>query len=107
MPADTNWKRFYCSRCRQQGGDGREVIVESANVRNASLRAEIQQEGPIARRGHLERCKSVDQAKVRGERAAEHSAGVVVFSVTGEPEFGEFEPPVVVAKYGEIPAEFR
>lgn len=28
------------------------------------------------------------------------------FSVTGEPEFGEFEPPVVLARYGEVPAEF-
>jgi len=27
-------------------------------------------------------------------------------SVTGEPEFGEFEPPVVLARYGELPQEF-
>ncbi|WP_398471530.1 hypothetical protein [Tardiphaga sp.] len=53
-----------------------------------------------------ELCKTPEQAKVRGEKAAEHSVGVVVFSVTGEPEFGEFESPVVVAKYGETPAEF-
>jgi len=26
-------------------------------------------------------------------------------SVTGEPEFGEFEPPVVLARYGELPQE--
>jgi hypothetical protein len=27
-------------------------------------------------------------------------------SVTSEPEFGEFEPPVVLARYGELPQEF-
>jgi hypothetical protein len=54
-----------------------------------------------------ERCKGPDQARARGERAAGHADGVVVFSVTGEPEFGEFEPPAVLARYGEVPAEFQ
>jgi hypothetical protein len=54
-----------------------------------------------------ERCKGPDHAKIRGERAAEYSDGVVVFSVTGEPEFGEFEPPVVLARHGDVPAEFQ
>ncbi|MGM4992690.1 hypothetical protein [Tardiphaga sp. 841_E9_N1_2] len=53
-----------------------------------------------------ERCKSPEQARVRGARAAEHAAGVLVFSVTGEPEFGEFEPPVVLQRYGEVPADY-
>jgi hypothetical protein len=53
-----------------------------------------------------ERCKSPDQARVRGLRASDTADGVVVFSVTGEPEFGEFEAPVVLARYGEIPQEF-
>ncbi len=49
-----------------------------------------------------ERCKSLEQALVRARRAAEHSAGAAVISVTGEPEFGEFGEPVLVAHYGEI-----
>lgn len=56
--------------------------------------------------GQPEMCKTPDQARMRGLRASDHSIGVVVFSVTGEPEFGEFEPPVVLARYGEIPQEF-
>lgn len=53
-----------------------------------------------------ERCKGADQAKLRAERAAQHSDGVVAFSVTGEPEFGEFDAPVVLMRRGDLPPEF-
>jgi hypothetical protein len=43
--------------------------------------------------------------RLRGLKASDTAAGVVVFSVTGEPEFGEFDAPVVLARYGEVPAE--
>jgi hypothetical protein len=56
--------------------------------------------------GQPQSYKTPDQARVRGLRASDTAAGVVVFSVTGEPEFGEFDPPVVLARYGEIPVEF-
>lgn len=55
----------------------------------------------------LEKCKTSDQARMRGLRASDHAAGVVVFSVTGEAEFNEFDPPVVIARYGEVPREFE
>jgi hypothetical protein len=32
-------------------------------------------------------------------------AGAVAFSRTGDPDSGEFEDAVVIAKYGELPAE--
>jgi hypothetical protein len=51
--------------------------------------------------------KTPDQARVRGLKASDTAAGVVVFSVTGEPEFGEFDAPVVLARYGEVPQDFR
>ncbi|MDB5552812.1 MAG: hypothetical protein JWL86_2796 [Rhizobium sp.] len=51
--------------------------------------------------------KTPDQARLRGLRAADSAAGVVVFSVTGEPEFGEFDAPVVLARYGEVPQDFQ
>lgn len=50
-----------------------------------------------------EKCRDEFQAKRRGLKAAEHAAGVLVFSVTGEPEFNEFEAPVVVERYGDVP----
>lgn len=50
-------------------------------------------------------CKTPEQARARGLKASEHSDGVLVFSVTGEPEFDEFDAPVVMASYGEVPAE--
>lgn len=56
--------------------------------------------------GAPQQCKNPDQARLKGLRASDSAAGVVVFSVTGEPEFGESDPPVVLARYGEIPAEF-
>lgn len=51
----------------------------------------------------LEKCKTSDQARMRGLRASDHALGVLVFSVTGEPEFDEFDAPVVIASYGEVP----
>jgi hypothetical protein len=48
---------------------------------------------------------SPDQARVRDLRAADSADGVVVFSATGEPEFGEFEPPAVPARCGGVPPE--
>lgn len=56
--------------------------------------------------GHPEECKTSDQAFDRALRALDRAAGVVVFSVTGEPEFGEVEPPVVLARYGEVSGDF-
>lgn len=45
--------------------------------------------------------KTPDQARLRDLKAADTAAGVVMFSVTGEPEFGAFDAPVVPARYGE------
>lgn len=56
--------------------------------------------------GQPQKFKTPDQARIRGLKASDSAIGVVVFSVTGEPEFGEFESPVVLARYGEVPAEF-
>jgi hypothetical protein len=53
--------------------------------------------------GQPQACKTSDQALSMGLRAADRMAGVVVFSVTGEPEFGECDPPVVLALHGDIP----
>lgn len=56
--------------------------------------------------GQPQQCKTPDQARVKGLRASDTAIGVVVYSITGEPEFGEFDAPVVLASYGEVPAEF-
>lgn len=53
-----------------------------------------------------ERCRDEIQARKRGQKAAEYAAGVLVFSVSGEPEFNEYEPPVVLSRFGDVPAEF-
>ncbi|MDB5618545.1 hypothetical protein [Tardiphaga sp.] len=51
--------------------------------------------------------KTPDQARLRGLKASDAADGVVVFSVTGEPEFGDFDAPVVLARYGEVPQDFQ
>lgn len=55
--------------------------------------------------GQPQSCKTSDHALSRGLRAAERMAGVVVFSITGEPEFGEFDAPVVLARHGDVPQD--
>ena len=50
-----------------------------------------------------EPCKSLQAALDRAARVADSAAGVAVVAVTGEPEFGEYEPPVVIASYGDVP----
>jgi hypothetical protein len=56
--------------------------------------------------GQPEPCKSLQAALDRAARIADSAAGVAVVAVTGEPEFGEYEPPEVVARYGEVPRSF-
>jgi hypothetical protein len=52
-----------------------------------------------------ELCASADHALSRGKRAAEDAAGVVVYSLVCEPDFGEIEPAVIIATYGETPCD--
>ncbi len=52
-------------------------------------------------------CRSADHAILRAEKLGQGAGiGAVAIAVTGEPEFQEFEPPVVLARIGEIPLEF-
>lgn len=46
---------------------------------------------------------SEDAAVRRGERLAETKAGVLVFSQTGDPEMGDFDEPVILARHGDVP----
>ncbi|GJD93406.1 hypothetical protein [Methylobacterium iners] len=42
-----------------------------------------------------------------GERLAKSKAGVVVLRRSGDTELGDFEEPVVLATYGQVPLIFR
>lgn len=48
---------------------------------------------------------SESAAILRGERIADSKAGVLVFSITGDPEMGDFDEPVFLARHGEVPAQ--
>jgi hypothetical protein len=39
----------------------------------------------------------------RGERLAETKVGVLVFAQTGDPEMGDFDEPVILARHGDTP----
>lgn len=43
-------------------------------------------------------------ARRAGERALRRNAGVVVYSVTGSPEFEIWSEPHVIARLGQVPA---
>jgi hypothetical protein len=48
-------------------------------------------------------------AKRQAERVARSKSGAVAFSRTGDPTIGEYEPAVILARFGEVPddlAEF-
>lgn len=45
------------------------------------------------------------QAKSSAAGLAIHHPGAVAFSRTGDPSTGEFEPAVVIASYGDLPAD--
>ena len=49
---------------------------------------------------------SQDAAIRRGERMADSKAGVIVFAQTGDPEMGDFDEPVFLYRYGELPKSF-
>lgn len=48
---------------------------------------------------------SASHARRLAERIRAHHAGVVAFSRTGDPELGDWDDAVVLAAYGELPAE--
>lgn len=48
---------------------------------------------------------SESAAILRGERLSGSKAGVLVFSISGDPEMGEFDEPVFLARHGEVPAQ--
>ena len=48
---------------------------------------------------------NVWQAKSRAAGLAIHNAGAVAFSRTGDPTTGEFEPAVILASHGTLPAD--
>ncbi len=47
---------------------------------------------------------SEEAAIRRGERLAESKAGVLVFAQSGDPEMGDFDEPVFLARLGEVPS---
>lgn len=46
---------------------------------------------------------SAHSAVSRARAAAERKAGAIAFTRTGDPELGEFEDAVILAKFGDVP----
>jgi len=53
--------------------------------------------------GEAMECQSARQALSRAAGMATKSGGAVVFSRTGDPALGEFDPAEVLARYGDVP----
>lgn len=49
--------------------------------------------------------RSKDHAKAMAERLAASRPAVIAFSRTGDPDLGEFDEAIVLARYGELPDE--
>jgi hypothetical protein len=52
-------------------------------------------------------CPSASYARSLAARLASTSTGVIAWSRTGDPELGEWQPAVVLARIGTIPDEFE
>lgn len=55
--------------------------------------------------GEAAEAQSEGEAKRRASAMAARSIGAVAFSRTGDPSTGEFEPAVILARYGDIPTD--
>lgn len=50
-------------------------------------------------------CRSAQEAVGKASRLAGSHAGAVAFSRSGDPATGEFEPAVVLARFGDLPSD--
>lgn len=60
------------------------------------------QDGEILAEDALE-AQSADAARRKAERLADSKAGVVAFSRSGDPDLGDFDDAIVLAKHGRLP----
>jgi hypothetical protein len=51
--------------------------------------------------------QSASEAVRRAERLAAEKGGAIAFSRTGDPTFGEFDDPVILGRFGEVPKDFE
>jgi hypothetical protein len=72
-------------------------LVQAFNI---SKGARMRATAPIA-------CSSSEGARRTAERLALNNVGVVAFSITSDPETGDYDnEPIVFFRAGELPAEF-
>ena len=56
---------------------------------------------------NADEAQSARSAKSKAALLASSKAGVIAFERTGDPSQGEFEPAVVIARYGETPEDLE
>jgi hypothetical protein len=72
-------------------------LVQAFNVSNNT---HLKGDAPVV-------CSSVDGARRTAERLTLNNLGVVAFSVTADPETGDYDDePTVFYRAGQLPAEF-
>ena len=50
---------------------------------------------------------SSGEAVRRAERVAKERGGAIAFSRSGDMEFGDFDEPVILGRFGDVPREFE
>jgi hypothetical protein len=51
--------------------------------------------------------QTASEALRRAERLAKERGGAIAFSRSGDPDFGEFDEPVILGRFGDVPKEFE
>lgn len=57
--------------------------------------------------GEPAEAQSASSATSRARSLAERGAGALAFSRTGDPNIGEFDPAVILARFGRTPEELE
>lgn len=51
--------------------------------------------------------QTLTEAVRKAERMAKERGGAIAFSRSGDPEFGDFDEPVILGRFGDVPRDFE
>ena len=103
--------RFSCKHCESLIANLVGVTMQKEIVMSTSAEVSFYVVQVFDRQGRRlvaaqpRQAKSAEHAKLLAERLAPGHAGVIAFSRTGDPDTGDFDDPVFLARFGDVPSD--